>query len=65
MPPQPPLSPDQIIAAIAAVAHALAGFVTANPLVAVFVLAAIAIAAELPPVALLLIILVAVAYFLK
>jgi hypothetical protein len=65
MPPQPPLNPDQIIAAIAAFAHMIVGFVLANPLVAVFLLAAIAIVAELPPVVLLLIIFLAVAYFLR
>lgn len=43
----------------------IVGFVIANPLVAVFLLAAIAIVAELPPVVLLIIILLAVAYFLR
>lgn len=65
MQPQPPFNPDQIIAAIVAIAHALANFVVANPLVAVFILVAIAIVAQLPPIALLLIILVAVAYLLR
>jgi hypothetical protein len=65
MPPLPPLNPDQIIAAIVAFAHVIVGFVLANPLVAVFLLAAIAIVAELPPVVLLIIILLAVAYFLR
>jgi hypothetical protein len=65
MPPLPPINPNQIIAAIAAFAHVIVGFVLANPLVAVFLLAAIAIVAELPPVVLLIIILLAVAYFLR
>jgi hypothetical protein len=65
MPPLPPLNPDQIVAAIAVFAHAIVGFVLVNPLVAVFLLAAIAIVAELPPVILLIIVLLAVAYFLR
>lgn len=62
-PIQPPSGQD-IMNAVYRVANAIANFVSNNPLVAVFLLAGIAVLAYMPPVAVLILIVVGLAYLL-
>lgn len=61
---QPPIDPNTIIHMVQTAVIAITAFVTANPLIAVFLLAAIAIVAEFPPIVGILVLLVIVSFLI-
>lgn len=65
MPAQPPVSPDQIVNLISHAAVFLAAFVFGHPYVAIFILGAIAVIAELPQIVGVLVVLVVVSYLIS
>lgn len=62
--PQPPININEVVHAITMAASAIASVIIANPLVALFALAGLAILAELPPIAVLLGIIAVVSYLI-